>query len=293
MSIRSSLKKIVPRPLWRLAKSLSRTLDLLAADRSLQICADHDIGSGAIAFSDDLIVWCPDNAVANAIFRWHFFERTHRAEIRNFLTLSEGCTNLIDLGASGGIFSVVFARSRAGYNILSVEPDQPSLAILEQTRARNHSPGNYWTIEPSLLSDAARSVIYESSGYGGEIAHPTNRARLAARLNRAEYQTNSRTTETLISLVDRTGFKPDVIKLDIEGYEYEVICSSSELLQKFRPRLALELHVERLRDRGLDATRVLGVLGDIGYRGFPGGGAIESFVRAAAHDSVLRITLAA
>jgi FkbM family methyltransferase len=292
MSLRSSLKRIAPRPVWRLARSLWHVSDLLAADRSQQICADHGIWSGAIAFSEDVIVWLPDNAVANSIFRMHLFERGHRAEMQNFLDLSEGCAAFIDVGASGGVFSAVFARSRPRYGILSVEPDEPSNVILAQVRERNCAAGNDWIIAKSLLADSAKSVTYESSGYGGEIAHPSNRMYEAARLNGTEYRRNTLTTETLTGLVARHGFRPDIVKFDIESYEHDVICSSAGLLQQFRPRIALELHIEKLGHRGFDPWKLVGVLNDVGYRRFPDGAAIEPIVRAAMNRNVLHMTLA-
>lgn len=293
MSLRSNLKTIVPRSAWRLASSLSRLPELLAVDRSQQICNGQGIATGAIAFAEDLVVRLPDNAVANSIYRMHFFEHRHRTELQDFLRLAEGRTNFIDIGASGGVFSALFAASRPNYDIISVEPDEPSLAVLRQVKERNHRDGSTWIIAPSVLSDAAGAVTYESGGYGGEIVHPSNTVREAAQINCQEYRQLTLTTETLSSLLARNGFKPDLIKFDIEGYEHEVICSSADVLRQFRPRIALELHIEKLGHRGIDPLASVRVLAGIGYRRFTDGAAIEPIVRAATSRNVLHLTLAA
>jgi len=58
----------------------------------------------------------------------------------------------------------------------------------------------------------------------------------------------------------------DLLKVDIEGFEYEAVLGSAELFRERRVRaVALELHPTILARRGLDPERVLAVFRDAGY----------------------------
>src|SRR5687768_6577237 len=71
---------------------------------------------------------------------------------------------------------------------------------------------------------------------------------------------------TLQSICRKAAITPDFIKIDIESYEYEVLVSSIDFLDEFKPRLHLEVHSPQLRKRGLDPGHLLRRLGALGYR---------------------------
>ena len=62
------------------------------------------------------------------------------------------------------------------------------------------------------------------------------------------------------------GLVPDLLKIDVEGYEHEVLLGASELLRNRKPPVCLELHLDELDRRGVDARDVLGELQSHGYR---------------------------
>ena len=70
---------------------------------------------------------------------------------------------------------------------------------------------------------------------------------------------------TLRSICREAAFTPDLIKIDIESYEYEVLMSSIDFLDEFKPRLHLELHSPQLRKRGLELGHLLQRLEALGY----------------------------
>jgi FkbM family methyltransferase len=66
----------------------------------------------------------------------------------------------------------------------------------------------------------------------------------------------------------RTHRAPTHMKIDVEGYESEVLAGSRQTLKAIGPVLFLELHCDILRGRGTSGRDVLGFLRGCGYRSF-------------------------
>ncbi|MFH8093009.1 MAG: FkbM family methyltransferase [Candidatus Aenigmatarchaeota archaeon] len=49
--------------------------------------------------------------------------------------------------------------------------------------------------------------------------------------------------------------KLDLIKIDIEGYEYVALCSAKYSLKKFRPKIIIEIHSEKLRRKIIELLK--------------------------------------
>jgi hypothetical protein len=58
------------------------------------------------------------------------------------------------------------------------------------------------------------------------------------------------------------------LKIDVEGYEEEVLLGAEECINAYRPIIFLELHAELIRRRGRDPKRVVGTLKRLGYDRF-------------------------
>jgi FkbM family methyltransferase len=59
---------------------------------------------------------------------------------------------------------------------------------------------------------------------------------------------------------------PDLLKIDVEGYEYEVLAGARHLLREHKPAICLELHLDLLERRGQTPKQVIGELEAHGYR---------------------------
>jgi hypothetical protein len=64
------------------------------------------------------------------------------------------------------------------------------------------------------------------------------------------------------------GLEPTHVKIDVEGFEGEVLDGARELLARARPIIFLELHGDILRERGRSPREVLGKLESLGYATF-------------------------
>jgi FkbM family methyltransferase len=225
-----------------------------------------EIGGGLLPLDGYTVINLPSHKIANAEFRNMAREDL---EWRSFLKSARGCYNLIDLGASGGFFSALFSLTRSSpARVLSVEFDTRTLPVLEETRLLNANTEVEWIIDDRGVTDTPGPLGVVSTGYGASIADDwaVELARAAAKSNQMPLEHYIADGEQLSDICASHCFIPDLVKIDIEGYEYEVILSSLDFLRDHKPRLHLELHLELLKERQKNVQELYRCLRGIGYR---------------------------
>jgi FkbM family methyltransferase len=243
----------------------------LREDQSRHTCRLLGLGHGYISINKTIYFQCPSDSVAHSVFRDMAFCTQNRRELKEFLELSVGCCSFADIGASGGFFSVLFAASRnEASTILSVEPDPRARKVLADLSARNAREIVNWKIDARGVMDKTRSIQFVSSGYGAEAMNTSSlqNARKCAAENNLEVAVFEASCTSMSNILSEHSIQPDLIKIDIESFEYELIQTSLDILQRWRPRIMLELHVALLRARGCDPEVLLKSLVSIGYRRF-------------------------
>ena len=237
--------------------------------QSRRISRSLGLGHAYIAIDKTIYFQCPSSPVAFSVFRDMAFSNEGRREIKEFLALSTGCRSFVDLGASGGFFSVLFAASRIqASKIISVEPDPTARQVLADLIARNARQTVVWKIDGRAVMDQTSTTLFISSGYGAEVisAAASENANRCAKENNLRAQTFAVQCTTLSTILRDHNVQPDLIKVDIESFEYELITSSLDILGCWRPRIMLELHLDLLRTRGHNPELLLASLASLGYR---------------------------
>lgn len=214
------------------------------------LCHNH------ICLTDDISFHPGSDSLAFGIFMTMAFERRGYIELKRFLNLAEGCSSLLDVGASGGFFSALFASSRKGKtSVLSVEPDPISFAALKSVREHNLRTDLEWACENCGVGARDETIQVSTEGYGFSIAEAGN----------------MRSTMKVVPLQDLCvdhAVRPDLMKFDVETMEYEIITESIKFIGDTRARIHLELHSPGIKKRKLDHRDVPTALYDIGYRPF-------------------------
>ena len=98
---------------------------------------------------------------------------------------------------------------------------------------------------------------------------------------------------TLDLLSSRLPEGPTHVKIDVEGFEEEVIAGGAAALGRFRPVVYLELHGAIIRERGGSPYAPLTLLQSVGYERFESAGRIESASWLAAQNLVRLVCLPA
>lgn len=173
----------------------------------------------------------------------------------------------VDVGANEGYFSV--AASTA------VGPSGRVLAIEPQTRLQPVLARNFQLNGCANITTVSTAV---SDRRGDALLHLTpgvnNSASSLVRPTRYPLFRQKVPLMPLADMLDQAGIDScDLMKIDIEGWEYEAVLGSRELFSSGRVRaLALELHPPLLAARGLDSSGITRFLAGCGYREIPGRG---------------------
>ncbi len=170
----------------------------------------------------------------------------------------------VDVGANEGYFTVVGAR-QAGLTgrIVAVEPQARVRAVLLRNFELNGC--TQISLAPYAVSDRpGQATMHLTPGVNNSASSLVQPTRYPLQRQIVECLT----LEEILN--QHTVATCDLLKVDIEGWEYEAVLGSPELFRQGRVKtVALELHPPLLRRRGLDAGRITGFLAECGYRQWP------------------------
>jgi FkbM family methyltransferase len=180
-----------------------------------------------------------------------------RTEFDFFLKTMANKKALLDVGSLFGIFAMVFTR-RPGTAALAVEPSPLALPVLRRNLALN----------PDLnvrVVDVAASDTEGHTPMAFEWAHVVARPKGARSPGEQIVSIRSRRIDDFIG---EAQFKPDLVKIDVEGYETQVLRGMTDLLDQNGPDIHLELHGQFLRNLGSSVEEVIEFLIQRGYKLF-------------------------
>jgi FkbM family methyltransferase len=173
--------------------------------------------------------------------------------------------HFIDVGANEGYFTVVASRIVGPTGcVIAVEPQHRALAALHRNLALNRCE-NVAVHEVAVSDAPGTASLYLTP----DTNNSASGLSVATRYPLPAQEITCMTLEHLFARwrVPRGA----VVKMDIEGWEYEAILGSQDLFRSNHVRaLLLELHPHLMLPRGRDPEEIVRFLASCGYRGAPG-----------------------
>ena len=164
-----------------------------------------------------------------------FVYGTWEPEVTSVITsaVKPGMT-VIDIGAHIGYYSLLFAKCVGSTGLVfSFEPLPENFALLQKNIQLNEL-NNVQSFCSALFSSSRElslSVPDESPNSGdGSVIHDRGSKHILV------------PAITLDSFCARANIQPDVLKMDVEGAEYDVLLGAQETISSCRPKLLIELH---------------------------------------------------
>jgi FkbM family methyltransferase len=138
---------------------------------------------------------------------------------------------IIDAGANIGLFALYAAREAPESKILAIEPFPATFERLEQAIGQHGLNGRVECLNCALCgSDKPRTM--RQTHLPSQMQRVTNDSREGIAVP----------AQTLLQVMDRIGGTIDLVKMDIEGSEYEVLSNTAPKQLKRIRRLVLEYH---------------------------------------------------
>lgn len=160
---------------------------------------------------------------------------------------------VVDVGANLGDFTLVAAKATGPEGkVVAIEPDPQNIGWLTKSVERNGFK-NVEIRQEALSASEALAPLFLSDVSGW---HTLNVGQVPMSAERPPITVQTRPLDTL--MLDRL----DVVKIDVEGAEYDVLCGAKQHLQRFHPLLFVDLHASM----GANVDGVLQNLHGLGYR---------------------------
>ncbi|MFZ0337338.1 MAG: FkbM family methyltransferase [Terracidiphilus sp.] len=181
-------------------------------------------------------------------------------EFIGFMKLASDAEILWDVGALFGLFSLAFALRGTDRRALAFEPNPGSRTKLEECLHLN--PTAKVKVFDYALGLPDKVVEFERGFHFTAIGRlPTQ----SSDDDSGQRDTVAIKTMSIDELIERNLDSPDIIKIDVEGHEFDVLLGAKKLLLAKKPLLSLELHPDLLARRGTSGLAIAEYLEDAGY----------------------------
>jgi FkbM family methyltransferase len=171
----------------------------------------------------------------------------------------------LDIGANIGAHTLPMAQLVGSQGrVLAFEPAARSLEKLRANVAANADLAPRVSAFQVLLSQAGAVDLPPEIYSSWPVSSASGRHPLHGGV---AISTQGATVRTLDEEVAREGLsRVDFVKMDVDGYEMDVLAGAGETLRRFQPALLMEVAPYTLHERGVDAPAPLRFLVDLGYR---------------------------
>jgi FkbM family methyltransferase len=174
-------------------------------------------------------------------------------EMDTFIRAARNRSRLLDVGALNGTFSLVFT-AREGTEALAVEPSPLALPGL-RANCRLNPRHNVRIFEGALGgAEALVRMRHDGPHFIGADLVPHGPEPTMVKVVAGD------------DLLADQRFAPDMIKIDVEGFEHEVLSGLTRTLDHFRPDLHIEVHGPWIHMVGGTLDKLFALLKGAGYR---------------------------
>jgi len=166
----------------------------------------------------------------------------------------------VDAGANLGYYSCLASKLMPTGQVLAFELDEMNIALLTRNLALNQTKNVH--IEHAAVSDQTGTLEYlrdtDSPSLGfGLTTNPIEDQKYGEVVSVPSYALDDYFREPFSGKM--------VVKMDVEGAEYPVLCGMQRLLKQYDLHVFVEVHPEKIKQFNATSQDLLALLIDCGY----------------------------
>lgn len=178
----------------------------------------------------------------------------------NFLKLVQPHFTVLDIGANIGMTALDFAKKVPAGSVICFEPSLSNFTRLNENISLNDYK-NIITSNTGIGSVAGQFKLFNV------VDSNPGMKRILTDADPGNFESETITVDTLESQLEKLNIDGvHAIKIDVEGFEMEVLKSATALLKKFKPILFIELDDNNLKDQHSSALQLIKHLIGLEYK---------------------------
>jgi FkbM family methyltransferase len=174
-------------------------------------------------------------------------------EMQSFIRLIQEKNCLLDVGAHYGIFSLVFTK-RADTVAFAIEPSPSTYKILRYHQAANQD----CNLKPFQFALGASEGKLQMQEDGSHFVATSTVNTVAEKITDIDIT-------TIDIFIRQQEIVPDVIKIDVEGFELNVLKGAVTTLSQNNPLIFLEVHPALLEQNGDSVEELVNFMSHLNY----------------------------
>lgn len=194
-----------------------------------------------------------------ALRDYESFGERHNAGFRKWTEFCKGKKTVFDIGAHIGLYTLPASSViAANGNVYAFEPSEANTKYLSRHLKYNNI--HNVVLFQFIVGEATkkRQIFYESKN-----TDPMNS--LFPKKNITSYSKAYRKQISLDDFIEKTKLKPDVIKIDVEGSEYNVLKGSRRVIESYKPIIFLSVHPRQLTLFRSSVEELKSIIDSLGY----------------------------
>jgi len=225
---------------------------LIKTVRERQSQNAYDVGYGVKMYLD----------ITNP-YTWDLIEgREHEDDVKKtFMNNIDDGDTIIDVGANIGEFSLIAAK-KVGHKgkVISIDPLKQAVSWLEKNFTLNGF-SNYEILEKAVGKNKGTMTLYKrsESSETGILDPDISEKKLI--------NTGKIIVDTIDDIISSRNInKVEMLKIDVEGFEYEVLCGCKNSFKENKiKKIICEIHSLFLKKKGLDKNSIYDILKENGF----------------------------
>lgn len=197
--------------------------------------------------------------LSNATDHGAYFDPLDRAD-EELKRLVRPDSTVIDIGANIGVYALTFAKLASTGRVIAFEPDPDNFNRLQENVALN-SPSNLVVKNVGIGATEQVHRLYRVV----ESNSGMNRIFKDTVLEESFPFSEISVRPLLDALQDTDTARVELIKVDVEGFELEVLRGCERIIDRDHPDLFIELDDGNLKENGTSAKELVGFLLAKGY----------------------------